>query len=36
MHRPPPWMPDFVLDDFIQVSARSRSIFFSFFQLLCS
>lgn len=20
MHRPPPWMPDFVLDDFIQVS----------------
>ncbi|CAD6202343.1 unnamed protein product [Miscanthus lutarioriparius] len=28
MHRPPPWMPGFVLEDFIQVSTPSRSVFF--------
>jgi len=31
MHRPPPWMPDFVLDDFIKVSHCSRSVCFLIF-----
>jgi hypothetical protein len=28
MHRPPPWMPDFVLDDFIKVCQCSRFVCF--------